>query len=263
MNRILMEVKDLNKHYIIKPSFFSRARVVEAVRNVGFQVHEGETLALVGESGSGKTTLGHMLIGLLEPDSGVIAFEDKDISIMKGEGLRQQRQRLQMVFQYTYGALDPKRTINDLIADALRIHQVAYEGDEKSEVIRLLDMVGLGDGLLNKTVRQISGGQRQRVGIARALAPRPRMLVLDEPVSALDVSVQGQIINLLHDLKRDLGLTYLFITHDLKVARHLSDRMAVMYRGEFVDIGSTSDILAGGTHPYTKELLKGVSVHGE
>lgn len=262
MDRVLLEVTDLSKHYIMKPSLLVAPRIVQAVSHVDFQVHEGETLALIGESGSGKTTLGHMLIGLLDADGGSIRFDGCDIATLHGEALRKQRQQMQMVFQYTYGALDPRRTTYDLIADALRVHRVPYEGEERQEVIRLLGLVGLGDGILEKTVRQISGGQRQRVGIARALATRPRMLVLDEPVSALDVSVQGQIINLLQDLKRDLGLTYLFITHDLKVARHLADRIAVMYRGEFVDVGETASILAGGTHPYTKELLKGVTIHG-
>lgn len=253
----LVRVENVSKHYIVKKSFFSPKQTIEAVKNVSFDVYKGETLGLIGESGSGKTTISHLLIKLLDCDQGKIYFEDEDISILSEERRLFFRKNAQIVFQYSMGSLDPLKTIYELLADGLRVHHIQFEGSEEDEVNRLIKQVGLSDGILHKSVRQISGGQKQRVGIARALSTRPKLLVLDEPVSALDVSVQGQIINLLNTLKEQLGLTYIFITHDLDIARHLCDRLAVMYQGEIVEIGKTSEVMTKPENPYTKRLVGG------
>lgn len=243
----LLEIEKLNKTYVVKRGFFSKKHLIRAVNNVSFTVYEGETLGLIGESGSGKTTLSHLIMGLNAYDHGSIKFNGIDDKHL--------RRDVQIVFQYTYGALDPLKTVYDLIKEPLVIHKIKLEGTLDEEIGKLLNMVGLSEGLMHRKTGAISGGQKQRVGIARAIASKPKFLVLDEPVSALDISVQGQIVNLLWSLKQTLGLTYLFITHDLMIAKHLSDRLAVMHRGEIVEIGDTKTILENPQMPYTKKLL--------
>lgn len=245
---VILHVENLSKSFVVKKNVLSKSHVIKAVNQVNLNVFRGETLGLIGESGSGKTTLSHLIMGLSSPDSGQIKFN----GIEDG----QFRKEVQIVFQYTYGALDPLKTVYELILEPLRLHQIPFEGSSKDEVKRLLNQVGLPDVIMNRKTGEISGGQKQRVGIARAIASRPKFIVLDEPVSALDISVQGQIVNLLNELKASLGLTYLFITHDLKIARHLSDRIAVMYKGEIVEVEETQKIIEHPKHPYTKILLE-------
>jgi len=243
----LLIIENLNKTFIVKRGVFSKKHFIHAVNNVSFNVYEGETLGLIGESGSGKTTLSHLILGLNTYDSGKITFNGIDKEHL--------RRDVQIVFQYTYGALDPLKTVYNLIKEPLILHKINFEGTIDDEINRLLKMVGLSEGLMHRKTGAISGGQKQRVGIARAIASRPKFLVLDEPVSALDISVQGQIVNLLASLKQSLGLTYLFITHDLMIAKHLSDRLAVMHRGEIIEIGETHAILENPHMAYTKKLL--------
>lgn len=243
----LLVIEKLNKTFVVKKGFFSKKHLIRAVNNVSFTVYEGETLGLIGESGSGKTTLSHLIMGLSPYDHGRIQFNGIDEKHL--------RRDVQIVFQYTYGALDPLKTVYELIKEPLVLHKIEYIGTIDDEISRLLSMVGLSEGLMHRKTGAISGGQKQRVGIARAIASRPKFLVLDEPVSALDISVQGQIVNLLWSLKQSLGLTYLFITHDLMIAKHLSDRLAVMHRGEIIEIGATHAILENPQMPYTKKLL--------
>jgi peptide/nickel transport system ATP-binding protein/oligopeptide transport system ATP-binding protein len=243
----LLEIERLNKTFVVKRGLFSKKHLIRAVNNVSFTVYEGETLGLIGESGSGKTTLSHLIMGLNAYDTGSIKFNGIDAKYL--------RRDVQIVFQYTYGALDPLKTVYELIKEPLVLHNIAFDGTLDDEIARLLNMVGLSEGLMYRKTGAISGGQKQRVGIARAIASKPKFLVLDEPVSALDISVQGQIVNLLWSLKESLGLTYLFITHDLMIAKHLSDRLAVMYRGEIVEIGETQSILEKPQMAYTKKLL--------
>lgn len=243
----LLEVHQLNKTFVVKSGLFSKKHLIRAVNNVNFTVYEGETLGLIGESGSGKTTLSHLILGLSPYDSGHIKFIGMDEKHL--------RRDVQIVFQYTYGALDPLKTVYELIKEPLILHKINFGGTLDEEIGRLLSLVGLSEGLMHRKTGAISGGQKQRVGIARAIASRPKFLVLDEPVSALDISVQGQIVNLLWSLKQSLGLTYLFITHDLMIAKHLSDRLAVMHRGEIIEIGETHSILENPQMLYTKKLL--------
>ena len=244
---VILNVDKLSKSFVVKKNVLSKSHVIKAVNQVNLSVFRGETLGLIGESGSGKTTFSHLIMGLTSPDSGHIQFN----GIEDG----QFRKEVQIVFQYTYGALDPLKTVYELILEPLKLHQIPYEGAPKDEVKRLLNQVGLPEVIMNRKTGEISGGQKQRVGIARAIASRPKFIVLDEPVSALDISVQGQIVNLLNELKTSLGLTYLFITHDLKIAKHLSDRIAVMYKGEIVEVEETQKIIDNPKHPYTKILL--------
>lgn len=248
----LLEIENLNKTYIVKKGVFGKKHLVEAVKNVTFTVFEGETLGLIGESGSGKTTLSQLILGLAPQDGGTIKFH----GIEKGT----LRRDVQIVFQYTYGALDPLKSVFELVKEPLVLHKIDFEGTLEEEVMRLLSLVGLSEALMHRKTGAISGGQKQRVGIARAIASRPKFLILDEPVSALDVSVQGQIVNLLSALKESLGLTYLFITHDLKIAKHLSDRLAVMHRGEIIEIGYTETLLSNPQKDYTKKLLSGQTI---
>lgn len=243
----ILEIINLNKTYIVKKGVFGKRHLIHAVKNVSFTVYEGETLGLIGESGSGKTTLSQLLLGLQPHDHGKIAFQGIESATL--------RRDVQIVFQYTYGALDPLKTVFELVKEPLVLHKIEFEGTLEQEVVRLLGMVGLSEALMHRKTGAISGGQKQRVGIARAIASRPKFLILDEPVSALDISVQGQIVNLLTSLKDSLGLTYLFITHDLKIAKHLSDRLAVMHRGEIIEIGRTESILSNPQMAYTRRLL--------
>ena len=249
--KIILSVINASKSYYTKGSVFGKAVEIKAVNRVSFDLYEGETLGLIGESGSGKTTLSHLLLKLVQHDSGEFRYRE-DVAT-------QFRKSVQIVFQYTYGALDPLKTVRQLMIEPLKIHQICDRNDYEQRSIALLNQVGLSEKLLDRKISEISGGQKQRLGIARALATQPKIIVLDEPVSALDISVQGQIINLLNDLKKELGLTYLFITHDLKIARHLSDRLAVMKEGSIIEIGKTDELLGAPTADYTKQLIRTIN----
>ena len=255
----MIEVKDLKKHFIAKNSVFGDEKeLIHAVNGIDFKIDQGKTLGLVGESGSGKSTTGRLVLRLLEPTSGSIFLDGKDISTISNKDFRKLRKELQMVFQNPYSALDYKMTIEDILVQPLQIHKIVQPLDYKKEVYRLLDLVGLDKASAKKFPHEFSGGQRQRIGIARALSTKPRFIVCDEPVSALDVSVQSQIINLTMDLQKEYGLSYLFIAHDLHVIKHVSDEVAVMYLGKIVENGASELIFNHPMHPYTKALLAAV-----
>lgn len=251
----LLVVDHVSKHFVVKKSIFAPKHRIQAVDDVSLVLNQGETLGLIGESGSGKTTLSHLVMQLMAPDSGRVLFKGKAMSELGPIGAKELRKDLQVVFQHSFGALDPLKTTAELLMEPLRIHHIVPEAVYQAEVLRLLDQVGLSAMVLGKYPSQLSGGQKQRVGIARAIATRPQLLVCDEPVSALDVSVQGQILNLLQDLKVELDLTYLFISHDLKVIRHIADRVAVMYNGRIIETGETEAVMQHPKEDYTKKLL--------
>ena len=234
------------------------APAVRAVDGVGLTVGAGETVGLVGESGSGKTTVGRAILGLIKPVSGRILYDGQEVTSLKGAALARFRRQVQIVFQDPYSSLNPRLPVGKAIAEVLRFHKIVPEAEIAGEVRRLLDRVGLLHDMAERLPRGLSGGQRQRVGLARALAVRPQFLVLDEPVAALDVSIQAQILNLLKDLRDELGLTMLFIAHELGVVRHMSDRIAVMYLGKIVETGTAPEIFTNPRHPYTQGLLKAV-----
>ena len=253
----------LTKHFPVG-GLFARGRAVQAVTDVSLSVAKGETLGLVGESGSGKSTVGRLLLGLLAPTAGQVAFDGTDLAQARPGELRVLRRRMQLVFQDPYGSLDPRRTVGAQIGDALGIHGLLAKAERPGRIAALLEQVGLAPEHAARYPHQFSGGQRQRVGIARALASGPDFLVADEPVSALDVSVQAQVLALLADLRARLGLAMLFISHDLPVVRHLCDRVAVMYLGRIMEEGSVAEVFSGPRHPYTQALLSAApSLHPE
>ncbi|MFI2041376.1 ABC transporter ATP-binding protein [Streptomyces bottropensis] len=257
----LLRVEGLVKHFPIKKGLLQRqVGAVKAVDGIDFEVRRGETLGVVGESGCGKSTMGRLITRLLEPSGGKVEFDGTDITHLKTAGMRPLRRDIQMIFQDPYGSLNPRHTIGTIVSAPFKLQGVAPEGGVKKEVQRLLELVGLSPEHYNRYPHEFSGGQRQRIGIARALALKPRMVVADEPVSALDVSIQAQVVNLMDDLQDELGLTYVIIAHDLSVVRHVSDRIAVMYLGKIVELADRDSLYAAPMHPYTKALLSAVPI---
>jgi peptide/nickel transport system ATP-binding protein len=259
-NAALVRTEQLSKEFPAGSSdFLGRKRLtVKAVDGVSLEIFTGETLGLVGESGSGKSTLGRLILKLLEPSAGRVLFEGRDLSTLGRRQLRLLRRRMQLVFQDPYASLNPRMRVRAIVGEGLEIHHLARGAAKEARIRELLEMVGLGTDALDRYPHEFSGGQRQRIGIARALAVDPRFLVLDEPVSALDVSIQAQIINLLQDLQEQLHLTYLFIAHDLRIVEHISRRAAIMYLGKIVEIASRDEIYANPRHPYTRALLSAI-----
>ncbi len=258
----LVEIRDLVKRFPITAGLRNReVGAVHAVDGVSFDVMQGETIGLVGESGCGKSTTARLILRLLEPTSGSIRFDGHEIADMDAPSLAPFRRQMQMIFQDPYSSLNPRKTVGAIIGEPFEIHRLAAtEADRKGRVQDLMDLVGLNPEHYNRYPHEFSGGQRQRIGVARAIAVKPRLLVADEPVSALDVSIQAQIINLLSDLKRELGLTLVFIAHDLSVVRHVCDRIAVMYLGKIMEIAESDDLVEGPRHPYSSALLSAIPV---
>ena len=261
-NGALLDVGELHKHFPIRKGILIERTVghVTAVDGVSFEIAEGETLGLVGESGSGKSTTGYCVLQLLKPTSGSIRFMGKELTDLGREDLRRMRREMQIVFQDPYASLDPRMTVGGIVSEPLEVHGIGTRRSRQETVRKLLDIVGFNPNFTNRYPHEFSGGQRQRVGIARALALNPKLIVCDEPVSALDVSIQAQILNLLKDLQRDFSLTYLFISHDLAVVRTMSDRIAVMNGGKLVEIGSADQVYNDPKDEYTKALFTAVPV---
>ncbi|MBW5483773.1 ABC transporter ATP-binding protein [Streptomyces bambusae] len=263
MPEAVLEVTDLVKHYPLTRGILFKRQIgaVQAVDGVSFALGAGETLGIVGESGCGKSTVARMLVNLERPTAGAIRYKGEDITKLSGRALKSVRRNIQMVFQDPYTSLNPRMTVGDIIGEPYEIHpEVAPKGDRRRKVQELLDVVGLNPEYINRYPHQFSGGQRQRIGIARGLALRPEIIVADEPVSALDVSVQAQVVNLLDRLQAEFSLSYVFIAHDLSIVRHISDRVGVMYLGKIVEIGTDTQIYDHPTHPYTQALLSAVPV---
>ena len=255
---VLLSVRNLVKNFELRGSkgFRKTKRIVQAVADVSFDVKVGQTIGLVGESGSGKTTVGRSILQLIQPTSGEVFFEGQDLTKLSFEELREIRRKMQIVFQDPFASLDPKMTVGSSIAEPLVVQGV--EGDHETRVAELLELVGLASDHARRFPHEFSGGQRQRIGIARALALDPKLIVLDEPVSALDVSIQAGVVNLFADLQKRLGMSYIFIAHDLSVVRHIADQVAVMYLGKIVELGDKNAVYSHPTHPYTKALLSAV-----
>jgi oligopeptide transport system ATP-binding protein len=258
----LLTVKNLKKYFPVKKGILIDRTVdyVKAVDDVSFDVRPGETLGLVGESGSGKTTTGYCVLQLLKPTSGSVQFDGKELTTMSRRDLRAMRREIQIVFQDPYASLNPRMTVGDIVAESLVVHNVGNRRSRRRSAEQLLEVVGFNPDFINRYPHEFSGGQRQRIGIARALALNPRLIVCDEPVSALDVSIQAQILNLLKDLQKEFGLAYLFIAHDLAVVRTMSDRIAVMNRGQIVEYGPAEQVYTTPKDPYSQALLAAVPV---
>ncbi len=253
----VLELKKVSKTFVLKKGFFSKKKIY-AVRNVSFKIEKGEFFSLVGESGSGKTTISKLILRLLKPDSGEILFYGKDIFSMSKKELKEYRRKIQVVFQNPYTSFNPLMKIKDIVKEPLDIHKIGTEKEKLERVKEVLSMVNLPEEFMERYPDQLSGGQRQRVGIARALAINPEIIIADEPVSSLDVSIQAQIINLFLKLHKELGLTFLFIAHDLNLVRHLSDRVAVLYKGEVVDYGETEKVFSSPVSKFTRELINSI-----
>jgi len=251
-------MSDLLKVEGLKKYFYLRQGAVKAINEFHLKIHRGETLGLVGESGCGKSTLGRLIMRLDKPTAGSIRYEGEDIQGFHGKSLRNYRRQVQLIFQDPYASLNPRQTAGSIIGEPFLIHKVTSLRKRKEEVVRLMELVGLNPEQMKRYPHEFSGGQRQRIGIARAVALKPKLIVADEPVSSLDVSIQAQILNLLRDLQRELGLTYLFITHDLSVVRYMSDRIAVMYLGKIIDLAEGGELYGRPLHPYTRALLSAV-----
>ena len=257
----LVQVRDLVMHFpVTKGVVFQRqVGAVKAVDGVSFNIKKGETLGLVGESGCGKSTTGRAILQLYKPTAGSVIFQGQDLVKLKGEDMRRMRRKVQMIFQDPYASLNPRMTVGDIVGEPIRVHNLRKGNkDVRDRVQELLQLVGLNPYFINRYPHEFSGGQRQRIGIARALATEPALLIADEPVSALDVSIQAQVVNLMQDLQQEFGLTYIFIAHDLSVVRHISDRIAVMYKGKIVEIGAAEDIYQHPQHEYSRTLLAAV-----
>ena len=254
--RVVMEIKNLTKKFPL-----DGGKYVTACDNINLRAFDGETLGVIGESGCGKSTLVRTILQIHPATSGEVLFEGKDILKAKGEERRENRRKIQMVFQDPYGSLDPRMTVADIIGEGIDIHHLAKNKKERQEMIyKYLELVGLNREHANRFVHEFSGGQRQRIGIARALAVQPEFIVLDEPISALDVSIQAQIVNLLVDLQKKMGLTYLFVAHDLSMVKHISDRVAVLYLGTLVELTTSEELYANPRHPYTQALLSAIPI---
>lgn len=258
---VLLEVKNLKKYFPAKTGFFGQVTShVKAVDDISFQIYKGETLGLVGESGCGKTTIGRMLVNLLDPTSGEIFFEGKNLSKLSKSEQRGYCKDIQIIFQDPYASLNPRMSVGSIIAEPLRVNKLAEGPELEKRVLQLLDYVGLASYHRNRFPHEFSGGQRQRIGIARALALNPKLIVCDEPVSALDVSIQAQVLNLLKDLQKEFNLTYLFIAHGLNVIKHISDRVGVMYLGKIMEMAESDKLYASPQHPYTRALLSAIPI---
>jgi oligopeptide transport system ATP-binding protein len=261
-NGALVQVRDLRMHFPITQGIVIQRKVgaIKAVDGVTFDIVRGETLGLVGESGCGKSTTGRAILQLYRPTGGDVYFEGEDLTALKGERLRKMRRKMQMIFQDPYASLNPRMTVGDIIGEPLTVHNISKGKERRERVQELLKVVGLNPYFVNRYPHEFSGGQRQRIGVARALAVQPDFIICDEPISALDVSIQAQIINLLEDLQADFNLTYLFIAHDLSVVRHISDRIAVMYLGKIVELTTRFELYDDPLHPYTEALLSAVPI---
>ncbi len=258
---VLVKVRNLKKHFPIKRGVFRRqVGAVQAVDGVTFDIYQGETLGLVGESGCGKSTTGRTILQLLEPTDGQVFYADKELTGLSRSDMRKARREMQMIFQDPYASLNPRMTVASIVGEPLSIHNIGDSASRKERVQELLTLVGLNPFFVNRYPHEFSGGQRQRIGIARALATNPSFIVADEPISALDVSVQAQVVNLLDDLSSELGLTYLFIAHDLSMVRYISDRVAVMYLGRIVELSDRDSIFKHPLHPYTQALLSAIPI---
>ncbi len=259
---VVLRVRGLKKYFPIQSGLIIQRSVgaVKAVDDVSFDVYQGETLGLVGESGCGKSTTGRTVLQLYRPTAGEVEFEGTNLVTLKGEDLRKMRRKMQMIFQDPYASLNPRMSVGRIIAEPLQVHNVGTPQERREKVQALLERVGLNPYYVNRYPHEFSGGQRQRIGIARALALNPTLIVADEPISALDVSIQAQVVNLLQDLQEEFGLTYLFIAHDLSMVRHICDRVAVMYLGKIVELADANELYTNPLHPYTQALLSAVPV---
>ncbi len=260
--KALVQVRDLKKHFPIRRGLLVQREVaaVRAVDGVTFDIYPGETLGLVGESGCGKSTTGRTMLQLYRPTGGSVIFKGQDLTRLKGAELRKARRHMQMIFQDPYASLNPRMTVGKIVEEPLEIHNIGTPQERKERVAELLNLVGFSPSFVSRYPHEFSGGQRQRIGIARALALQPEFIVLDEPISALDVSIQAQVVNLLEDLQAKFSLTYLFIAHDLSMVRHISDRTAVMYLGKIVELADRDELYAHPLHPYTQALLSAVPI---